>query len=80
MNAPEIAGPSVDGADRFSSTWMRPMTVPMMPSVGAKPPAVVNMPAIWPWRCAIPSTSDSRIVRTRSESVPSTTSWRPFFV
>src|SRR5439155_11742514 len=36
MNAPEIAGPRVDGADRFSRTWISPMTVPMIPRVGAK--------------------------------------------
>jgi chemotaxis protein MotA len=39
MKAPEIAGPSVAGCERFSSTWIRPITVPVMPSVGAKPPA-----------------------------------------
>ena len=27
--------PSFSGSDRFSSTWTRPKTVPMMPTVGA---------------------------------------------
>ena len=80
MNAPEIAGPSSAGAARFWSTWIRPITVPMMPTVGAKPPAVVNRPATCAWRAARPSISDSRIACTRSESVPSTTSCRPLRV
>jgi hypothetical protein len=32
--APAISGPSDDGSSRFSSTWIRPTTVPMMPMVG----------------------------------------------
>ena len=42
MNAAEIDGPSVAGADRFWSTCTSPMTVPMIPIVGAKPPAFSN--------------------------------------
>ena len=34
-NAPAIRWPSLSGWDRFSSTCTRPMTVPMMPMVGA---------------------------------------------
>ena len=34
-NAPAIRWPSSAGLLRFSSTWTRPMTVPMMPMVGA---------------------------------------------
>ena len=48
MKAPEIAGPSVAGRDRFSSTCTRPITVPMMPMVGPSPPALSNTAA----RCA----------------------------
>jgi hypothetical protein len=42
MKAEEIDGPSVSGALRFLSTCTRPKTVPMMPMVGAKPPALSN--------------------------------------
>ena len=42
MKAEEIEGPSVAGADRFWSTWTSPMTVPMIPIVGANPPAFSN--------------------------------------
>ena len=34
-NAPAMRWPSFSGSLRFSSTWIRPMTVPMMPIVGA---------------------------------------------
>src|SRR4051794_10032462 len=78
MNALEIAGPSVSGCDRFSSTCTRPITVPMMPMVGAKPPALSNGSTLWRWRAVMPSISASRISRTRSGSVPSTTSCSPF--
>jgi hypothetical protein len=30
-----ISGPMESGSDRFSITWISPMTVPMMPMVGA---------------------------------------------
>jgi hypothetical protein len=40
-----MSGPSVSGWFRFAITLMRPMTVPRMPIVGAKPPAVANRPA-----------------------------------
>src|SRR3954452_7488417 len=80
MKAPEIAGPRVAGASRFSSTCTRPMTVPMMPIVGEKPPAFSNgITAAW-WRPIMPSISFSRISRTSSGSVPSTTSCRPLRV
>jgi hypothetical protein len=76
MNAAEIDGPSAAGAARFWSTCTRPSTVPMMPIVGAKPPAFSNGAAEASWRAAIPSTSASRIACTISGSVPSTTSCR----
>src|SRR3954449_10546621 len=80
MNAPEIAGPSVSGGARFASTWMRPMTVPMMPMVGEKPPASLKTLALAEWRPAMASVSISRTSATTSASVPSTTSCRPFLV
>ena len=42
MKALEIAGPSVEGAARFWSTCTSPITVPMIPIVGANPPAFSN--------------------------------------
>ena len=51
MKAPEIDGPRVSGAlEVAASTCTRPMTVPMMPIVGAKPPAVSNTSAPSLWR------------------------------
>ena len=49
MNAEAIMGPSVEGVDRFWSTWRSPMTVPMIPMVGAKPPMFAKKvaPALW---------------------------------
>ncbi len=42
-NAPAIRWPSLAGSLRFSSTWIRPSTVPMMPIVGARAPMSVNI-------------------------------------
>ena len=56
------------------------MTVPMMPIVGAKPPAFSNGPAPSWWRAIMPSISASRTSRTSSGSEPSTTSCRPLRV
>ncbi len=80
MNAEEIAGPSVEGADRLASTWTRPMTVPMIPIVGAKPPAFSNGIAPSWWRARMPSISASRTSATSSGSEPSTTSCIPLRV
>ncbi|MDF2560290.1 MAG: hypothetical protein K0R99_1736 [Microbacterium sp.] len=40
-NAVAIMGPRVSGLSSFSSTCVRETTVPMMPTVGAKPPSVM---------------------------------------
>src|SRR5579875_3745923 len=80
MKAEEIAGPSVDGAARFWSTCTSPITVPMIPIVGAKPPAFSNGIAPSWWRAIMPSISASRMSRTSSGSEPSTTSWSPLRV
>ena len=61
MNALEMAGPSVPGSERFSSTCTRPMTVPMMPSVGAKPPVV--------WKAALPAVAGLHGVQVRLQDV-----------
>src|SRR4029078_4291459 len=55
MNAPEIDGPRVSGCDRFSSTCTRPITVPMMPIVGAKPPALSKGSAAGRWGAGQPA-------------------------
>ncbi len=59
-----------------ASTCTSPSTVPMIPIVGANPPAFSNGAAPASWRAAMPSTSASRIAWTISGSVPSTTSCR----
>ena len=75
-NAVEIDGPRVEGAARFCSTCTSPSTVPMIPIVGANPPAFSKGAAPASWRAAMPSTSASMIACTISGSVPSTTSCR----
>ena len=42
MNAEEIEGPSVAGADRFWSTCTRPITVPMMPDRRREPAGLLE--------------------------------------
>ena len=73
-----IAGPMVSGLSRCPSTCTSERTVPMMPTVGAKPPACWKALAFWWWRPAMDSTSRSRMSLTSSGSVPSTTRRTPF--
>ena len=59
-------------------TAIRPMTAPMMPSVGEYTPMASNTLAAWVSKCSIVSSSISMLERIASGSPPSTRDCRPF--
>jgi hypothetical protein len=59
------------------SIAIRPSTVPMIPSVGEKPPIVMKTPSALLLRSWTNWISVSRILRMMSVSRPSMTSWMP---
>ena len=72
VKAAAIMGPRVEGVDRFCRTCSRPMTVPMMPMVGAKPAMSAKNLAPALWRDFMASRSCSRMSLISSGSEPST--------
>src|SRR6478672_6911315 len=76
-NAPAMSSPSLSGLLRLPSTWIRPITVPMMPRVGAYPP--MSPKNLMPTLSAafFEAISASRMSAISSASVPSTVSSMP---
>src|SRR4051794_13143324 len=72
-----ISGPIDSGSERFSITWISPMTVPMMPMVGAYPPMPLKNFAAALSSAFFALISDSRMARRSSGSVPSMLICRP---
>src|SRR4051812_638064 len=71
--APAMEWPRLDGSFRFSSTWVSETTVPMMPTVGAKPPSELkNLLAERP-TFSVAAASSSIMIRSSSASMPSAT-------
>ncbi len=79
-NALAMSGPSSSGLPRFASTWVRDTTVPMMPTVGAKPPRPMKNALALRIGAAFDSISSSSRIRSSSPSVPSAMFCRAFFM
>ena len=65
--------PSASGSDRLPRMLIRPMRVPIIPSVGAYSTSFLNMPIKPSWRASIAMISASITFLTSSPSMPSMT-------
>ena len=74
-----MPGPSFSKSRMFASSWISPMTVPIMPIAGAKSPRLENSRSAWRYvsRSRRPSTSASASISARVGALDDVAPQRP---